>query len=218
MITQTLNYAALVERLPADATLVLRHVRWEEYQELLEAVGEAAGLRISYNEGIMRVMTLSAEHENYVEVIQDLVRLCTMRLGLRLRSFGSVTMKTERMAKGSEPDCCFYIQSADRIGTRKRIDFASDPPPDIVVEVDIHHESLSKLPIYAALGVPEIWRYDGQRLSIYHWQSDTYIPAAVSQALPLLTSELLTEFLARTRDEDENAVLLAFERWLQEPK
>ena len=215
MSPQTIDYCGLVEQLPEGSTLTLHHVRWEVYEQLLEAVGEAPGLRISYDGGTLQIMTISSEHESYSELIQNFVRLYTLRLGLKLRSFGSATMKKQSKNKGSEPDTCFYIQTAAIIGNRKHLDFAKDPPPDIVVEVDIEHESLSKFPIYAALGVPELWRYDGQALSIHQLRGSQYLPSPTSLALPLLTAKLLSEFLDCTRREDENSVLLAFEKWLR---
>jgi len=126
-----------------------------------------------------------------------------------------MTMKTKSEGKGSERDACFYVQSAASIGGKKQLDFTSDPPPDIVVEVDVHHESLSKFPIYAALNVPEIWHYDGQALTIYHFRQDPYIRAESSLALPLLTGSTLTEFLSRSSGEDQYEILLTFESWLE---
>ena len=124
-------------------------------------------------------------------------------------------MKHSRWRKGSEPDACFYVQSASRIGNRVLLDFTNDPPPDIVVEVDINHDSLSKFPIYAALGVSEIWRYDGQALTIHLLEHNQYITSEASVALPMLTSAVLTEFLSRSRSEDQYETLLEFETWLE---
>ncbi|MBI3950868.1 MAG: Uma2 family endonuclease [Acidobacteria bacterium] len=213
--TLTMNVSEIVEQLPTDSTLILRHVSWEDYEELLDAVGEAKGLRISYDGGTLQIMTVSAEHESYADLIKLLVGQLSLKLRIKVLFFGSATMKKRRQQKGSEPDACFYIQSADLIGRKRDIDFNSDPPPDIVVEVDIHHDSLSKFPIYAALGVPELWRYHGQALTIYHLQEDQYVPVESSQALPLLTSRTLTEFLNRSQHEDQYETLLAFEQWLQ---
>jgi len=125
-------------------------------------------------------------------------------------------MKKRRRRQGLEPDGCFYVQTAAAIGNKLRLDFESDPPPDIALEVDLHHESVSKFPIYAALGIHEIWRYDGHSLIIYHLQEGQYVPADASLALPMLTSKVLTEFLARVRREDQYDILLAFESWLQD--
>jgi Uma2 family endonuclease len=138
-----------------------------------------------------------------------------MRLRIRATSFGSATMRTRKQRKGSEPDACFYVQTAEALGTRIALDFAVDPPPDIVVEVDVHHDSISKLPIYAALRVPEIWRYDGARMHLLRLEDDRYVDVDASQALPMLTSAILTTYLTRLREEGEFESLLAFDEWLQ---
>ena len=124
-------------------------------------------------------------------------------------------MKRRRKHKGVELDACFYVQNATLVGTKDEIDFASDPPPDVVVEVDLHHESISKFPIYAALSVPEIWRYDGESLKIYDLRDGDYAASPASRALPLLTSVLLTEFLSRSPKQDQYDIMLGFEEWLK---
>ena len=95
------------------------------------------------------------------------------------------------------------------------VDFETDPPPDIAVEIDIHHDSVSKFPIYVGLGVPEIWRYDEEQVTIYHLEHDDYVQQAASLALPMLTDEVLTEFLARLPKEGDLQAILAFDKWLQ---
>jgi len=209
------NWLALIAQLPADAEVKLHHVSWDDYEELLEQVGEASGLRISYDEGTLTIMTLSLEHENYVEFISGLVRLLSARLRINIRFFGSATLRRRRKEKGNEPDACFYVQSAPLIGNRTDLDFTKDPPPDIAVEVDVHHDSTDKLSIYAGLGVPEVWRYDGARLKINLLESGGYVEVEQSRALPLLTAELLTDFLRRLREEGEFQAIVAFDEWLQ---
>jgi Uma2 family endonuclease len=222
MSAEVINQAAVIPelatQLPPDSTLVLRGVSWEDYEELLEAVGEARGLRISYDQGTLQIMTLGTEHENIADLIQDLVRLLSLRLQIKVLSFGSATMKKRGKRKGLESDGCFYVQTAAAIGKKLRLDFESDPPPDIALEVDLHHESLSKFPIYVAISIPEIWRYDGQSLIIYHLQGGQYLPAETSLALPMLTSKTLTDFLARSQYEDQYDILLAFDKWLKDQK
>ena len=87
--------------------------------------------------------------------------------------------------KGAEPDGSFYVQNADAIIGKRRIDLSVDPPPDVVVEIDITSESLSKFPIYAAFGVPEIWRYDGRAAQIYHLVNQSYVETDASLAFPV---------------------------------
>jgi len=108
-----------------------------------------------------------------------------------------------------------YVQSASAIGNRIQIDFAVDPPPDLVVEVDIHHDSRAKFAIYAAFGVPEIWRYDGDELTIHHLQEDRYVEVEKSLALPMLSGSVLTDLLARLTKDGESETLVAFDEWLQ---
>jgi Uma2 family endonuclease len=215
MTPQTASYTELIERLTPEVTLTLHDISWETYEELLEAVGEAPALRISYNEGVMQIMTISFEHEYFTEVLNQLVGVLRLVKRIKIISFGRATMKKQAKLKGSEPDACFYVQSAKVIGNRFRLDLNSDPPPDIVVEVDIHHDSTSKFPIYAALGVGELWRYDGRELTIHQLQNEEYIKVGASPALPLLTAQVLTDFLTLSQEKDQDETLLVFEEWLR---
>lgn len=215
MTTEILGYFEIASQLPPAADVTFHDVSWEEYEQLIEELGEARGLRVSYNEGTLRIMTVSSEHESYAAFINLLIGHLSFRLRINIRFFGSATMRTKRKKKGNEPDACFYVQSAPAIGNRIQIDFAVDPPPDVVVEVDIHHDSRDKFSIYAALGVPEIWRYDGQELTIHLLQDDQYLNVEKSVALPMLSGVVLTDFLARMPKHGESETLVAFDEWLQ---
>jgi Uma2 family endonuclease len=215
MMTETQNYFDIVSRLPENADLIFQNVSWDDYEALLDQVGEASGLRISYDRGRLRVMTLSAEHENIERFVEALIHTIRLRFRIPIRSFGSMTMKRRKRSKGNEPDCCFYVQNAQAIGNKMHLDFNIDPPPDIAVEIDIHHDSIDKLEIYAGLGVPEVWRYDGYQMAIYHLLEDEYAIGDTSQALPMLSSAVLTDFLNRLKTEGEFQSLLAFDEWLK---
>jgi Uma2 family endonuclease len=215
MITETSNYYSIVSQLPADASVVFHNVAWEEYEELLDQVGDASGLRISYNNGTLNVMSPSTFHEKYALFITRLISQVSFRLRINILFFGSSTIRKRKKSKGKEPDASFYVQTADLIGHRIKLDFAVDPPPDVVVEIDIYHDSRDNFQIYSALGVPEIWRYDGQEMTIYHLHQDEYIVAEASQALPMLTGRILADYLARMRQDGELAAIIAFDEWLQ---
>jgi Uma2 family endonuclease len=214
-LTRVSEYLGAISHLPAGASLRLEDISWEEYETLLDAIGEAPRLRMSYDQGTLLVMTLSPEHESYCDLIKLLIGQLSLKLRIKVLFFGSATMKIDRTKKGSEPDACFYVQTADSIGKRKRIDFNEDPPPDVVVEVDIHHSSKSRLSLYAALGVPEVWRYHKSELTVYLLHQGEYAEAPASRALPMLTSGALTDFLNRNEREDQYEILLAFESWLE---
>lgn len=215
MSTQTIPYREILDHLPADSTLTLRNVSWQEYETLLGSLGEASGFRVSYDEGTLQIVTLSSEHESYCRLLEKLVGYLSTRLRIRILSFGSSTMKKKERRKGAEPDACFYARTAPAIGSRIHLDFASDPPPDVVVEIDVVDDSVAKFPSYAALGVPEIWRYDGNTFFIYRLDRGEYVNAESSLALPQLTAVVLTEFLNLSRQKDQYDVLLAFEEWLE---
>jgi Uma2 family endonuclease len=214
IITPAEAIVEMIDRMPADSVLIQHGVSWDEYEELLDAVGEASWLRICYDERTLQVMSPSTKHEHVAKLIERMVDLLSLRHRLKVLFYGSATLKKQREQKGAEPDACFYVQTADLVGTKEEIDFETDPPPDVVVEIDIHHESISKFPIYAAFGVPELWRFDGERLTIYRLSEGQYVSSEASLAMPVLTSAVLSEFLARSPKEDQYDIVLAFEEWL----
>jgi Uma2 family endonuclease len=215
IISQAEAIVEMIERMPANSVLIQHDAGWRDYEELLDAVGEASSLRICYDEGTLQVMSPSSKHEHVAKLIERLVDLLSIRQRIKVLFYGSATLKKQSEQKGAEPDACFYVQTADAVGTKEQIDFNIDPPPDVVVEIDLHHESISKFPIYVAFGVPELWRYDGDSLTIYHLRHGEYVLANASQALPILTSAVLTKFLARSPKEDQYDIVLAFEEWLK---
>ena len=208
----------IIERLPPGSVLRLFDRSWTSYENLLEAVGEASGLRISFNRGTLKIMTLSTEHENYGRLLQMMIGILCVHLRMEILSFGSATIKKSRFQRGTEPDACFYVQRAAQIGNKIRLDFAVDPAPDVVVEIDLHHESRDKFPIYAALDVSDIWRYSSDKLEIHRLESGEYASIEQSEALPVLSAAVLTEFLNRSRTETQPKVLFAFEDWLKSQK
>jgi Uma2 family endonuclease len=215
MNTASSTYFEMISRLPEDSTVIFHKLTWNDYLNLSDQVGENHRLRLSFNKGTLKVMSLSPTHEKYVDFIKALVVHIRLRLRLNILFFGSATLRKQKAQKGNEPDACFYVQNASAIGHRIELDFTVDPPPDVVVEVDIHNDSTGNDLIYAALGVPEIWRYDGHVMHVLYLHGETYEAAAASRALPMLTAAILTEYLERLRRDGEFAAILAFDEWLQ---
>jgi Uma2 family endonuclease len=215
IISQAEAIVEMIDRMPADSVLIHHGVSWNDYEELLQTVGEASGLRISFDDGTLQIMTLSQRHEKYSTLIERMVDRLSSFLKVKVLFYGSATMRKEHKQKGVEPDACFYVQNAPLVGTKDEIDFNIDPPPDVVVEIDLHQDSISKFPIYAGLGIPELWRYDGTSLTIYILRGEDYVASDASASLPLLTGAALTAFLARIPNEDQYEILLAFEEWLK---
>ena len=136
-------------------------------------------------------------------------------MDLVLESLGSTTYKQEWLARGVEPDACFYTANAAGIIGKERIDLKVDPPPDIVVEIDVSHDPTRKLAIYAGMGVPEVWRYDGKRAHIYQLVDQDYVSVDASFVLPVFTTDVLSRFLEQGKTEGQTATRRAFRDWLR---
>ena len=188
----TLPQSDLAERMQH---LVLHGVSWETYERLVDDFQESHAAHFAYDRGVLEIMVLSAEHERPNRTIALLVEEVALEMGIDVDNVGSHTFMREDLARGFEPDTCFYIQNADRVSGKARIDLAVDPPPDLVIEIDIAHPSLDKLPLYAAAGVPEVWRYADNGVTIYRLAGDAYHRQEASLVLPGLTSQLLSQFM-----------------------
>ena len=215
MIAEAVDYLEAIERLPRNGTLVLYGVPWEEYEEVLAQTESKPAYRVSYNDGILKIMSPRPDHEYPKDVALSLVRTYADELDIMLESYGSTTYRQSKKAKGAEPDTSFYVQNAARMIARTEIDLEKDPPPDVVVEIDTTNESTEKLEIYAALGVPEIWRYASEKFEILLLENDHYRETSNSLSLPLISAEILTEYLNRGKTEGQTAMLKAFRRFLR---
>jgi Uma2 family endonuclease len=203
-----------IEHLPKGATLVIHRLGWDDYEHLLEDLSDRPHLRISYDCGRLEVRTPLPEHEKYARFIDDVVRVLSEELDLKLETFGSATWKSRRLTRGVEPGACYYVANAHHVIGTRHIDLESDPPPDIVVEVDITNESLSRFPIYAALLAGEIWRYDGESVHFHELTGDAYREVSASRSFPRLTPDMLATAVAQSKIEGQTAALSAFrQRW-----
>lgn len=151
-----------------DGRVVLRNVGWETYARLVEEDPGRSAPRFFYDRGELEILSPSFEHEQIARITALLIDRLAVELEIDVVEAGSTTFKHEDFERGFEPDASFYFSGKiPQIRGKKRIDLdAGDPPPDLVVEVHITSPSASKLPIYARLGVPEVWRHDGSRLAI----------------------------------------------------
>jgi Uma2 family endonuclease len=178
-----------------EQRVVLRNVKWETYERILEDHLDCSAPRFTYDQGVLEIMSPSAEHEWYNELVSDLVKLIARELRIDVLSLGSTTFKSASAKQGFEPDSCFYVTRIREVRGKERLDMAVDPPPVLVMEVVVTHPSVSKFPLYAELGIPEIWTYDGSRLAMYQLHGRQYVEIPASRVLRELSSEQLSEFL-----------------------
>jgi Uma2 family endonuclease len=198
-----------------EQRIVLYGISWETYERLLADLVDSSTPRLTFDQGVLEVMSPTAEHEEYNRTLALLVEVTAEELGINIRRLGSTTFKRQDLLKGFEPDSCFYIQSAQRIRGKKRIDLTRDPPPDLVIEIDLTNPSLDRFPIFARVGVPEVWRYDGSRVQIYKLTDEQYVEVEQSVALPLLTSIITTQFLEDSMELESTAWLQRVREWVR---
>jgi Uma2 family endonuclease len=184
---------------PSTERVVLHDISWKSYESLLKDFADSSAPRLTYDNGVLEIMSPLTKHERYNRTLNLLVEEAAAALGLDVESLGSTTFKREDLARGLEPDSCFYFEHAAQIRPKSQIDLLVDPPPELVIEIDVTSPSLPKLPIYAQLGMPEVWRYDGKRLSILRLENSDYHEVVQSVALPGLTSAILTSFLEESK-------------------
>jgi Uma2 family endonuclease len=169
---------------PPEQVVLLRNTSWATYQQLLNERGENVSPRFIYDRGLLEIMVLSSEHEQLKSAFSLLCELTLAELGIDVASTASTTFQREDIERGYEADLSFYLAQASRIRTLSRLDLKTDPPPDLVIEIDITHSSLDKLSVFAATGVKEVWRYRPQNLTIFRLEDGAYRTMESSEALP----------------------------------
>ena len=216
MSTQTTNYLDIIERLPAGAKLELLNIDWDEYEHLLTQMESFhPGHRLSYDRGRLIIVSPSLEHERAKEFVSRLVAELAEEAGLTFEPAGATTFKRKLLKKGVEPDACFYVQNAARVIGRRTFRGGEYPPPDVLVEIDMSNDSLDKLPIYAALGVREIWRYDGVTTRFYILTGETYEVVQNSLAFPTITPNVITQHLELRKTDGHAAAVKAIRQMLR---
>jgi Uma2 family endonuclease len=213
---QKTDYAALVTLLPPDSVLRMDDVSWQEYEQILEQLNDGYAARVYYDKGKVEIMAPAYMHEKPKNLLHTLVTEIRDFLDIDIESIGSTTLKREIEGQGAEPDDGFYIQNAAKIIGKDDIDLKNDPPPDLIIESDRTSSSLKRLPIYAGLGVPEIWRVIKKRVRIYLLEGVAYKESTKSRAFPFLSAKTLSEFLTLGLAKGERSAAKAFRAWLRE--
>jgi Uma2 family endonuclease len=211
-------HPVLTPTLPAadpcsEKRVAFHHLNWQAYQQILHALPQSRATRLIYDRGILEITMPSELHEFARELISRFIYFLVSELGLNLKTLGSTTLDREDLDRGAEPDNAYYIQNQPLVAGRT-VDLSVDPPPDLVVEVDITHTDIDKLALYAAMGIPEFWRYNGQDWRIYQLQEGTYREVDRSPTFPQVPKEQLYLFLDQAQ-RDEIAAERNLKAWLK---
>ncbi|NEO99794.1 MAG: Uma2 family endonuclease [Symploca sp. SIO2E9] len=197
----------------SEQRVIFHNLNWQAYQQIMQALGESRCAHLIYDRGTLEITMPLEEHEFYSELIGRFIYFLVSETGRTIKTMGSTTLNREDLDRGAEPDKAYYIQNQAQV-VGKTIDLKQDPPPDLVVEVDITHTNIDKLALYAHMGIPEFWRYDGQIWYIYQLSGDCYQEVDVSPTFTFVPKTKLYEFLAEAQ-KDEIKAEQTLRQWIR---
>jgi len=205
------------ELLALKTPMTLFGIGWATYEEISQEVGANRSLHITFDRGTLTVMPITELHELLSSLLDRFVTLAGMTLKLNIVPTGQATMRSKQNLIGVEPDLSYFVSKAAEHEVKDYVPDELEMPPDIVVEIDVHHESEDKIDIYSRLGVSELWQFDGETMRMFRLTGNgEYSLVERSLELPVLTSEILTVFLKRGRSEKQQFALLSdFQAWLR---
>jgi Uma2 family endonuclease len=203
---------------PTAQRLVMYNVDWATYTRLLRVFAERPSFRLAYDRGVLEIMSPLFEHEAETELLARFVQVLTEELGRTILSGGSTALRRRRRRRGIEPDKCWWIAHEPQLRGRLHINLRVDPPPDLAIETDVTRSSLNRMGLYAALGIPEVWRLDNRVLTFQLLgPSGQYAEAPQSLSFPMVSPADLMSFLGlRSPQMDENAIVAQLRAWIRQ--
>ena len=197
-----------------DAVVQLDRVRWETYGDLRDSP-ENDHVRMTFDRGVLVLMSPSKRHERIASLIGQLIVEWALVKRVPFQSCDTVTFQREDLSRALEPDKCYYIQHENIVRDRDELDLSVDPPPDLVIEVDVASSSARKLKLYAAFGVPEVWHWRDEQLQILILRDSEYEPADDSDALSGFPIRQAVDLIVDRRSRDDMTLLLEFRNLIQ---
>jgi Uma2 family endonuclease len=201
--------------LTPESRFVIYGLDWKGYETLLGLLGNQPGIHLSYDRGSVELMKGSQDHEQFSYLLGRVVGTLTDEFHLPCICLRCLTWRREILDRGLEADNCYYLANAPRV-RGKKIDLSVDPPPDLAIDIEISRGALDRMGIYAALRVPEIWRYDGETLRVELLQPDgTYAASETSMNFPFLPLDEVVRFLQQGEAMDHTEWGRAFRAWVR---
>jgi Uma2 family endonuclease len=212
MATVAVPRSPIVE---GEQRFLIPRVGWDGYQALLDLIGDRP-IRLTYDRGDVELMSPLYSHERYGRLFYRVILTITEELDIPMVAAGSTTFRAQMLDRGLEPDECCYLANAARLRDTDRIDLAIDPPPDLAIEIEITRSALDRLGIYAALGVPEVWRFDGERLTVHVLGEDgAYRESTTSAAFPFVPMGEVARFVREHDANNDTRWGRAFRAWVR---
>ncbi|MEC4985551.1 MAG: Uma2 family endonuclease [Oscillatoria sp. PMC 1068.18] len=198
------------------AAIALQGVSWHTYKMLLSDVGENRPWRITYDQGVLELRMPLPQHEEPKRLRESFIEAIVDELEIELRSLGALTLERDDLARAIELDSCFYLQNEAQVRGKQSINLRTDPPPDLAIESDYTNSSINKLSVYAALGVPEVWRYNESNLEVYVLSEGKYELAQESLAFPFLPIAEIPALIEQSKNLGQRATVRLFRARIRE--
>lgn len=201
--------------IPGETRVLLENITWHTFKTILAEMGSERTNRITYNNGKIEIMTPLKPHESSNRLIEVFVGVLCEELGLEVNRVGSLTLTRDDLEYGAEPDSSYYIQNELLVREKENIDLAFDPPPDLVLEVEYSRPKIDKFKLYAAMGIPEFWRYNGTTLRVYILANGQYSETQTSPTFAVIPIKEIPRFIEESKKIGQIAVTRAFRTWVK---
>lgn len=206
----------IAETIPSEQRVLLRSITWETYQTLVENP-DRAGYLMTYDQGNLEIMSPSWNHELDKSLIGRMIEMFSLHENIDLATSASTTFKRSDLKSGFEADESYYIRNESVVRGKQEIDLLVDPPPDLVVEIEHSRSAINKLALLAQIGVPEVWRYDGQNLWIGQLGTNAYTQSGASEQLPGFPVDAVVQTLQAVGTASETELIRRFMNRLTSP-
>lgn len=198
----------------AETRTALENISWQTFKAMLTDMSNQRSTRLAYDNGILEIMSPLMLHENSNHLIEVFIGVLCEEMGLEIKRAGSLTLTRDDLEWGGEPDSSYYIQNEFLVRDKENIDISTDLPPDLVLEVEYSRPKVDKLKLYAAIGIPEFWRYNGTVLQIYVLSGGQYSEVQLSPTFALIPVKEIPRFIQESRKNGEISTTRAFRNWV----
>lgn len=199
-----------------DKRIVLHGIPWQIYLDMLNSKRDNGVPRFAYTGETLEIFMPSRQHEQISGWIRYFLTGLALAWGFDFRDFGTTTYRRDDVERGFEGDISYYFDDLQRFEGKEDIDLNTDPPPALVVEVDIRSASLNKRPIYAALGIRELWVFKDDTLRIFLLTGDGYEEQTHSARFPTLPVAVINGFLGAANGAHTVGWINSVREWAQQ--
>jgi Uma2 family endonuclease len=201
-------------KLVGEKRMTFRNLDWNAFKQIQNLLTERTRARFTYDNGVLEITMPLEGHERSARLIELFIRVLVVELGMKVKTMGSTTLDREDLLKSAEPDNGYYIQNFALVADHE-VDLNVDPAPDLVVEVDITNTDVNKNNLYASMGVPEFWRFNGRLWKILQLTDGVYVECDRSPTFPIIEKTDLYQFL-ETALLDEVTAEVNFRQWVRQ--